>query len=136
MSRSGYTDDIDDMWAHIRWRGAVNSAIKGKRGQALLRELVAALDAMPERKLIAGELEENGQFCALGCVGKARGLDMSWIEAADRNQVANVFDVAPALAAEIMYLNDDEFGWNAAPETRDSTRWARMRAWAVAQLEK
>lgn len=37
MSRSGYTDDCDDQWALIRWRGAVNSAIKGKRGQQALR---------------------------------------------------------------------------------------------------
>lgn len=44
MSRSGYNDDCDG-WALIRWRGAVNSAINGKRGQAFLRELVAALDA-------------------------------------------------------------------------------------------
>ena len=45
MSRSGYTDDYDDgyEWANIRWRGAVKSAIRGKRGQATLK---AILDAM------------------------------------------------------------------------------------------
>ena len=48
MSRSGYSDDIDDNWAHIMWRGRVASSIRGKRGQAMLRELLAALDAMPE----------------------------------------------------------------------------------------
>jgi hypothetical protein len=41
MSRSGYSDDCDG-WALIRWRGAVNSAIKGRRGQQALREIVAA----------------------------------------------------------------------------------------------
>ena len=33
MSRSGYTDECDG-WELVRWRGAVNSAIRGKRGQA------------------------------------------------------------------------------------------------------
>lgn len=57
MSRSGYSDDYDgDNWDLIRWRGAVTSAIRGKRGQAFLREALAALDAMPEKQLIAGDL--------------------------------------------------------------------------------
>ncbi len=50
MSRSGYVDDIDNL-ALINWRGAVKSAIQGKRGQAFLRALVDALDAMPETSL-------------------------------------------------------------------------------------
>ena len=38
MSRSGYSDDLDN-WDLIRWRGQVSSAIRGKRGQGFLREL-------------------------------------------------------------------------------------------------
>lgn len=57
MSRSGYSEDYDgDHWDLIRWRGAVASSIRGKRGQAFLREALAALDAMPEKKLITGDL--------------------------------------------------------------------------------
>src|SRR5262245_16738600 len=36
----------------MRWRGAVHAAIFGKRGQAFLTELLAALDALPEKKLL------------------------------------------------------------------------------------
>lgn len=61
MSRSGYNDDIDN-WALIKWRGQVASAIRGKRGQKMLRDLLAALDAMPEKSLIVHELEsESGE---------------------------------------------------------------------------
>jgi hypothetical protein len=60
MSRSGYCEDMDDQWAHIRWRGAVTSAIRGRRGQAFLREMLAALDAMPEKRLVAGALVFEG----------------------------------------------------------------------------
>ena len=55
MSRSGYSEDCDG-WALVRWRGAVKSAIRGQRGQAFLRELLAALDAIPDKRLIAEEL--------------------------------------------------------------------------------
>lgn len=60
MSRSDYSEDLD-MWDLIRWRGQVASAIRGKRGQKLLRDLAAALDAMPVKALIADELQtEDG----------------------------------------------------------------------------
>lgn len=62
MSRHGYTDSCDDNFALIRWRGAAKSAIRGKRGQAFLRELLAALDAMPEKRLIARELVDDSQL--------------------------------------------------------------------------
>lgn len=66
MSRSGYCDDYDcDPLPLGRWRGQVASAIRGKRGQAFLRELVAALDAMPEKRLIANDLEQAGNVCAI-----------------------------------------------------------------------
>ena len=61
MSRSGYVDDMCDQWAMIRYRGAVRSAIRGRRGQAFLREMLAALDAMPEKRLTAGALVFDGQ---------------------------------------------------------------------------
>ena len=69
MSRSGYTDDYDG-WDLIRWRGAVHSAIRGRRGQAALREIIAALDALPEKWLAANSLETaDGDYCTLGALG-------------------------------------------------------------------
>ena len=50
MSRHGYSDDCDNEWRAIMWSGAVKSAIKGKRGQAFLKELLAALDALEKEK--------------------------------------------------------------------------------------
>ena len=58
MSRSGYPDDCDSNWQMIKWRGMVVSAMRGKRGQQFFRDLLAALDAMAEKSLIAGELED------------------------------------------------------------------------------
>jgi len=129
MSRSGYNDDCEQ-WELIRWRGAVKSAIRGKRGQAFLREMLEALDTMPNKRLIAEQLESHGEVCAMGCVGLKRGLDMSNIDPEDRAQVAGFFGISPAMAAEIAFENDDGDWRHNTPEQR----WTRMREWVAAQL--
>lgn len=147
MSRSGYIDDCDQ-WDLIRWRGAVASSIRGKRGQAFLRELVTALDALPEKKLIAEELEIEGQVCALGAVGRARGLDMAGVDPGDHDTVASVFQIPHALACEIMWENDEQaaffyYGYEQHADHvvaywknhKAERRWQGMRAWAVKHLK-
>jgi hypothetical protein len=157
MSRSGYSDDCDG-WALIRWRGAVNSAIQGSRGQAFLRELATALDAMPDKRLIADELQTaDGEYCAIGVLGAARGVDMSKLDPEDREAVAAAFNIAPALAAEIVYENDESvyrwdwvwvetFGPLRRHESRrhqvrveipglPERRWHQMRAWVQSNLK-
>lgn len=132
MSRSGYIDDFEDNWSLIRWRGAVASATNGARGQALLREMLSALDAMPVKELVAHELEADGAHCALGVVGKARGLDLKKIDPEDSQLVASIFGIANALACEIVFINDEgEWGGNE----RSARRWIRMRAWIASQIQ-
>lgn len=131
MSRSGYSDDLDDNWAMIKWRGQVASAIRGKRGQAFLRELVEALDAMPEKRLIAHDLEKDGNVCAIGSVGVRRGVDMSNLDPDDPETIAATFGIAHQLVREIEFEND-EVGWSDDPEHR----WQRMRNWAVENLRQ
>jgi hypothetical protein len=131
MSRSGYSDDCNG-WDLIRWRGAVTSAIRGKRGRALLLELRDALDAMPEKALIAYELvDAAGSFCTLGVIGNARGLPLSEIDPEDSDQVAKLFGIAPALAKEIVFENDETTWFDETPEKR----WERMRKWVDEALK-
>lgn len=152
MSRSGYSDDCDGAELNL-WRGAVNAAIKGKRGQALLRELAEALDAMPVKELISGELQADGQFCALGVVGAARGIDLDRGRDMEREVIASMFDIAPALAAEVMYINDDDYAYwgrwgrdNPMPTTAEEVaalerkgrekRWRDVRAWVAENIKE
>jgi len=147
VSRSGYSDDCDDQWGLIRWRGAVASAIRGKRGQAFLREMLEAMDAMPEKRLIAHELEDSGNVCAIGSVGKARGIDMAGIDPEDYGRVADTFGINEKLAQEIVYLNDEAFWWSEDEKGRvrrdekgsplpitPEDRFRRMRAWIVSKI--
>lgn len=130
MSRSGYSDDYDG-WGPIRWRGAVASAMRGKRGIAFLKELRSALDAMPVKRLIEGDLVQEGEVCALGAIGTTRGIDMSAIDPYDRKTVANTLNIAPAMAAEIMFMNDEGvLSYKETPEQRH----ARMRAWVNEEI--
>lgn len=134
MSRSGYSDDCDDQWGHIMWRGRVASAMRGKRGQAFLREMLAALDALPEKKLITNALENEGAVCAIGAVGRTRGVDMREIDPEDSALVASTFGIAECMAQEIVYMNDEAFDgyWCKTPEER----FEKMRAWVVSMIRE
>lgn len=158
MSRSGYDDDYgsDDPLALGRYRAQVMSAIRGKRGQALLRELLAALDAMPNKHLVAGELEADGSFCALGVVGAARGMNLAAIDTYDVESLGPKFNIAEQLAREIMWVNDEHvrdekwvwvevFGplqpWQprqeqirVADESAGLKRWCVVRKWVAAHV--
>lgn len=135
MSRSGYSEDYENNWDLIIWRGAVASAIKGKRGQAFLRELLEALDAMPDKRLIREELVCDGQVCALGSIGVKRGVEgLEKIDPYDHDTLSSTFGIAKALIQEIEYVNDDEGPyWGCElPETR----WMRVRQWVTQQIKK
>lgn len=152
MSRSGYCDDNDDPLAFGRWRQAVTRALKGKRGQALLRELAQALDEMDDKRLYVGSFATpTGEFCTLGVLGAKRGTKMDDLGDGDDCDPATVgqrFGVAPAMAAEIMYMNDecavDEWKWVDVEHCRPvlvrndnhaAERWQRMRAWVGENLK-
>lgn len=127
MSRSGYVDDCEHA---ALWRGAVDRAISGKRGQAFLREMAAALDAMPAKELIAGEVvRDSTHVCAIGAVAVARKVDVTQLDIDDGEAVGEAFGVARALACEIAYKNDE-----GARQETPAERWARMRAWVDRQL--
>ena len=129
MSRSGYYDDCGG-WDLIRWRGAVNSALKGKRGQAFLAELRDALDAMPDKRLIADSLQAEGEFCTIGVLGAKRGVDMAALDPDDREAVGEAFGISPAMASEIVFMNDEGSWQTETPEQR----WVRMRDWVESNI--
>lgn len=128
MSRCGYSDDLEPLVLG-RWRGRVASAIRGARGQRLLRDTLAALDAMPDKRLIAEELRADDEVCTLGAVLVAKGFDPDKLDPEDYDSIGNALDVPACLVQEIEYLNDEH-----APSDPER-RWAFMRN-KIAQLIK
>lgn len=140
MSRSGYCDDDDGDGRIAMWRGQVASASRGKRGQKFFRDLIDALDAMPNKRLITDDLIREGEVCALGALGVKRGIPMENLDPHDPEMVGAKFDIAHQLAAETVYMND-EAGVGAfvdgkyVKETPEQ-RWQRMRDWAESNIRK
>lgn len=136
MSRSGYSDGCDFEPLEIgRWRAQVLSATRGKRGQAFLIELAKEMDAMPEKRLISGDLiDSDGECCAIGVICKSRNIDISEIESTLHDQVGDAVNIASQLAAEIAYHNDE--GGEARTTEEPEARWTRMRAWVQSQIKE
>ncbi len=133
MSRSGYSDDCDDNLAMGRYIATRNKAMRGKRGQAFLKELLAVLDAMPVKEPVKEELVEgydpylialeatppryffnepnpqpfSGAVCALGAVGQTRGIAMTHLDPEEPAMVAQAFGITETMAREIVYANDE-----------------------------
>lgn len=132
--RSGYSDELDHNELML-YRANVDRSIAGKRGQAFLKELADALDAMPVKELIADELiDAEGRVCAIGSVFNARGVDMSPIDYYNPDAVAKAAGIAGCLAAEIEYINDDDDQRYYRTET-PAARFARVRAWVAENLK-
>jgi hypothetical protein len=132
MSRSGYSEDFDgDEFPNAinLYRNAVACAFKGKRGQAFLADLAAALDAMPDKRLAASVwVEPTGEACALGVAALSRGLGQKFSafdpdDSSAPEEAAHLLNIAPAMARELVWLNDESASVNETPEAR----WTRMR---------
>ena len=139
MSRSGYSEDYGEDFPNQLefYRSAVDSALAGKRGQAFLKDLVAALDSMPNKRLVASAFESDGEVCALGAVGKARGIALPQGEDFDEFDInyralGREFGIAQSMAREVVWTNDE---WYWARDESPEERWTRMRAWAVSNLK-
>ena len=138
MSRSGYNEGGDqENWDYIRWRGAVTSAIRGKKGQAFLREMREALDAIPIKELAAEVLVEDKvavdgespKACALGVIALKRKLDVSRIDIDFWEGIHHSFNISNALAREIIWINDEAY----YPKN-DAERWRAVRWWVEANI--
>lgn len=143
MSRHGYIEG-DDMEPgdYARWRAHVANAARGKRGQAMLRDLLEGLEAMPadKRELHAIVVDDGANACALGVVGRVRGVDLGDLnpeldEEGDfdeddvdsdwlAGQMSQRLDVATQLAREVMWENDEHLCRTG------NDRWQHMYAWA------
>ena len=116
------------------------AGISSNRGQVLLRDLLAALDAMQNKKLIAGDyVLPDGKCCALGALGLARGIDpedMISLEDSD-HRAAKLFGASISLIMEIERVNDQDLELDLRYRTNDEVqerRWARTREWVASKI--
>ena len=85
---------------------------------------------MPEKRLIANELRQDGAVCALGAIGSRRGLPLETFDPYDYDTLSGAFGVARQLIQEIEWVNDE----SSSRINPEGKRWASVRAWAVHNL--
>jgi hypothetical protein len=146
MSRHDYVEDYDDDNGWM-YEGRRTVALFSAKGQAFLRELAAALDAMPVKELVLGALEyPSGAVCALGALGKARGIKMTDLHLDDAGQIAKAFGTCATMVREVEFENDefDDVERYASLEEAEEheagetgyVRWLRVRQWIDATLRR
>lgn len=148
MSRTDAFDgDVDEKFPAHLWDSWYSRSLKGKRGQKNLRDFIAALDAMPEKRLIAdAEVEKHpvddereyevAGVCAVACFAASRGEDPRWFGGEEDSDIFTTAELGKnaglswTMAWEMARANDDVFS-DSTPEER----WQKMRDWAVARLQ-
>jgi len=100
-----------DNWSYICFAGALRKTIDGKRGQEFLKKFRDILAAMPEKKLINGEITNGrGCFCALGAALHANGVEVKeggFGGGEDYHSISTALGISPTLATQIAFVNDE-----------------------------
>lgn len=131
------------------YRANVQRALKGKRGQAFLKELEEALVALPEKKLIEGRICEMGKVCAMGALALKRRVSsgekiedaLRWLEDeapqegyADETAafMEKHFGVLGCLAMEVAYTNDER----RQKDPTEEARYEKVLTWVRENIAK
>jgi hypothetical protein len=130
--RISYSEDEDYPGQFELWQANCRRSLRGKQGQQELRVLREALLAMPEKRLILGLVNEDGEVCAIGAYGRHKGIDLTTFDPEDNNhdEVGIEGGMPPLVAWKVVEMNDLQFD-RCTPEQR----YERMLAWVERLLE-
>lgn len=132
-----YAEDEDFAGQAALWEANLTRSLAGRRGQQSLRELEAALLALPEKRLVADALETDAGVCAIGALAKFKQYDgdMALPEVLDEYEEYKVQDAMLKVAKElglpklvataVIAENDDSYPPNMTPERR----YERVLSW-------
>jgi hypothetical protein len=107
--RINYSDEEDYPGQFHLFQANCARSLCGKAGQAALRELEAALLALPTKRLIAGKLAEQGDVCAIGALALYKGDTEAALEQHDEEYMEDVGEAygLPRLVAwKVVEAND------------------------------
>lgn len=154
--RINYTDEEDFPGQYGLWQANCRRSMQGKPGQRALRELEAALLALPTKQLIADVLEdEDGRVCAIGALAKAKSITPTADPGYEMEAVGVELGMPRLVAWEVVAQNDIELQevWEVAcgplrqhvtpydggvllvREVTPAERYEKMLAWVREQLQ-
>lgn len=135
--RISYSDEEDFPGQFFLWQANCERSLGGRLGQAALRELEAALVALPTKRLIANDLQTpEGDVCAIGALarhkgitpspeGNVRGFDPEY----EMEEIGVECGMPRMVAWKAVEKNDIELGY-VTPEER----YTRMLDWVRSEL--
>ncbi len=108
--RLNYSDEEDYPGQYALWQANCRRSLRGRAGQRELRELEAALLALPEKRLIRNALtDDDGGVCAIACYAKHKGFDVSKFDPEYESDEVGIAAGMPDLVAwKVVALNDIE----------------------------
>lgn len=128
--RISYSEDENFPGQFELWQANCERSLRGKHGQEELKELRAALLAMPDKRLIYGLLEADGEVCAIGAYARHKGLDLSKYDPEDATDEVGIEAGMPTLVAwKVVEMNDMELS-HLSPEVR----YERMLKWIESKI--
>ena len=106
--RLNWSDEEDRPGQFALWDANCRRSMRGKNGQRELRELEAALVALPEKRLIHGSLvDDEGGVCAIACYAKHKGIDISKFDPEEESDEVGIAAGMPRLVAwKVVSQND------------------------------
>ncbi len=136
--RIGYSEDEDYPGQFGLWQANCNRSLKGKAGQAALRELEAALLALPDKRLTSGVYkDEDGCVCPLAALAKYKGVADADLQADpeyDMEQVGVELGVPRLAAWKIVELNDLQLSGTTLIFGEGPYRWPSEQPYAYVPI--
>lgn len=134
-----FADEESFQNAGFLWEANQERSLKGRKGQAALRRLEAALLALPEKELAADALEDSdGRVCALAALAKHENYqgkmelpsDTEWDEDDYRVEsamlsLAAALKIPQLVAIAIITRNDEGIHRHPAIRYDDMLRWVQ-----------
>ncbi len=138
--RINYSEDEDYPGQFGLWQGNCQRSLSGRKGQESLRELEAALLALPSKRLISGVLEENGDVCAIGALVRHKNIKPEADPEEEMEDIGVECGMPRLVAWKVVEMNDVDLTskWSVdgnkiiiyTPEER----YTEMLKWVQAQL--
>jgi hypothetical protein len=131
MSRVSYSEEESFPGQFELFHANLRRSVYGKRGQAALRDLEAALLSMPEKRLIAGHLAKDGEVCANGALVAYRRMQR---EKKAREEVLSAMEIESSPACGVCWCRRSNHPEDGGPCTSCAGRIESDRAWDAKYL--
>jgi hypothetical protein len=106
--RIAYSEDEGFPGQFELWQANCDRSLHGKSGQRALRDLEAALLALPDKRLIVGLLtDDEGGVCAVGAYAQYKGVDLLQYDPEDSAELVGMAAGMPRLVAWAVVEHND-----------------------------